>query len=427
MTFEQFSFHRNIVESIKEATYTNPTEIQEKAIPIILEGEDLVGCAQTGTGKTAAFAIPILNYLIPIVGSIKKRKYIRTVVLAPTRELALQIEESFNKYGKYTNCTTLTIYGGVPQTTQVEKLKEGIDILIATPGRFLDLNKQGVIDINHLHHLVIDEADLMLDMGFINDVRKITKIAPQNRQTLLFSATMPIEIREIAEEFLKKPKYVEVKSTINNSQNIVQSIYFVEKTDKKQLLVRVIKQEKLVNTIIFVRTKQGAENLVEFLQKNQLNCDALHGDKSQNARQKVLENFKNKTIDFLIATDVASRGIDIDQLPVVINYDLPNIPETYIHRIGRTGRAGHSGIAISFCGKDEEIYWKDIIRLLKNKVTTVDNHPFPWKSSNNNGKKRNPSSNNQIATSVSSNSSKQRSGKKSRKSDNSKKNKKRWY
>ncbi|SPE78677.1 ATP-dependent RNA helicase RhlE [Flavobacterium columnare] len=427
MTFEQFSFHRNIVESIKEATYTNPTEIQEKAIPIILEGEDLVGCAQTGTGKTAAFAIPILNYLIPIVGSIKKRKYIRTVVLAPTRELALQIEESFNKYGKYTNCTTLTIYGGVPQTTQVEKLKEGIDILIATPGRFLDLNKQGVIDINHLHHLVIDEADLMLDMGFINDVRKITKITPQNRQTLLFSATMPIEIREIAEEFLKKPKYVEVKSTINNSQNIVQSIYFVEKTDKKQLLVRVIKQEKLVNTIIFVRTKQGAENLVEFLQKNQLNCDALHGDKSQNARQKVLENFKNKTIDFLIATDVASRGIDIDQLPVVINYDLPNIPETYIHRIGRTGRAGHSGIAISFCGKDEEIYWKDIIRLLKNKVTTVDNHPFPWKSSNNNGKKRNPSSNNQIATSVSSNSSKQRSGKKSRKSDNSKKNKKRWY
>ncbi|MFK7049416.1 DEAD/DEAH box helicase [Flavobacterium davisii] len=427
MTFEQFSFHRNIVESIKEATYTNPTEIQEKAIPIILEGEDLVGCAQTGTGKTAAFAIPILNYLIPIVGSIKKRKYIRTVVLAPTRELALQIEESFNKYGKYTNCTTLTIYGGVPQTTQVEKLKEGIDILIATPGRFLDLNKQGVIDINHLHHLVIDEADLMLDMGFINDVRKITKIAPQNRQTLLFSATMPIEIREIAEEFLKKPKYVEVKSTINNSQNIVQSIYFVEKTDKKQLLVRVIKQEKLVNTIIFVRTKQGAENLVEFLQKNQLNCDALHGDKSQNARQKVLENFKNKTIDFLIATDVASRGIDIDQLPVVINYDLPNIPETYIHRIGRTGRAGHSGIAISFCGKDEEIYWKDIIRLLKNKVTTVDNHPFPWKSSNNNGKKRNPSSNNQVATSVSSNSSKQRSGKKSRKSDNSKKNKKRWY
>ncbi|MFK7001267.1 DEAD/DEAH box helicase [Flavobacterium oreochromis] len=422
MTFEQFSFHRNIVESIKEATYTKPTEIQQKAMPIILEGEDLVGCAQTGTGKTAAFAIPILNYLIPIVGSIKKRKYIRTVVLAPTRELALQIEESFNKYGKYTNCTTLTIYGGVSQTSQVEKLKEGIDILVATPGRFLDLNKQGVIDINHLHHLVIDEADLMLDMGFINDVRKITKIAPENRQTLLFSATMPIEIREIAEEFLKKPKYVEVKSTISNSQNITQSVYFVEKSEKKQLLLRVIKQQELVNTILFVRTKQGAENLVEFLQKNQLNCDALHGDKSQSARQKVLEDFKNKTIDLLVATDVASRGIDIDQLPVVINYDLPNIPETYIHRIGRTGRAGHSGIAISFCGKDEEVYWKDIIRLLKNKVTIIEDHPFPWKSNNNKKKinQQSPTPNNH-------NTSKQRSGKKSRKSDNSKKNKKRWY
>ncbi|AEW86166.1 ATP-dependent helicase [Flavobacterium columnare] len=421
MTFEPFRFHRNIVESIKEANYTKPTEIQEKTIPIVLEGEDLVGCAQTGTGKTAAFAIPILNYLIPIVGSVKKKKYIRTVVLAPTRELALQIEESFNKYGKYTNCTTLTIYGGVPQATQVEKLKEGIDILIATPGRFLDLNKQGVIDINHLHHLVIDEADLMLDMGFINDVRKITKIAPQNRQTLLFSATMPIEIREIAEEFLKKPKYVEVKSTFNNSQNIIQSVYFVEKSEKKQLLLRVIKQEKLGNTIIFVRTKQGAENLAEFLRKNQLNCDALHGDKSQNARQKVLEDFKNKTIDFLIATDVASRGIDIDQLPVVINYDLPNIPETYIHRIGRTGRAGHSGIAISFCGKDEELYWKDIVRLLKNKVTIVEDHPFPWKS-NSTVKKRTQSS-----QTINGTSPKQKNLKKSRKSDNSKKNKKRWY
>ncbi|MEB3800690.1 DEAD/DEAH box helicase [Flavobacterium columnare] len=421
MTFEPFRFHRNIVESIKEANYTKPTEIQEKTIPIVLEGEDLVGCAQTGTGKTAAFAIPILNYLIPIVGSVKKKKYIRTVVLAPTRELALQIEESFNKYGKYTNCTTLTIYGGVPQATQVEKLKEGIDILIATPGRFLDLNKQGVIDINHLHHLVIDEADLMLDMGFINDVRKITKIAPQNRQTLLFSATMPIEIREIAEEFLKKPKYVEVKSTFNNSQNIIQSVYFVEKSEKKQLLLRVIKQEKLGNTIIFVRTKQGAENLAEFLRKNQLNCDALHGDKSQNARQKVLEDFKNKTIDFLIATDVASRGIDIDQLPVVINYDLANIPETYIHRIGRTGRAGHSGIAISFCGKDEELYWKDIVRLLKNKVTIVEDHPFPWKS-NSTVKKRTQSS-----QTINGTSPKQKNLKKSRKSDNSKKNKKRWY
>ena len=421
MTFEDFSLHRNIVEAINEAQYSQPTEIQEKVIPLVSEGVDLVGCAQTGTGKTAAFAIPILNYLIPIVGSMKKRKYIRTLILAPTRELALQIEESFNNYGKYTNCTTLTVYGGVSQNQQVDKLKEGIDILIATPGRFLDLNKQGFIDITHLHHLVIDEADLMLDMGFINDVRKITKIAASNRQTLLFSATMPIEIREIAEEFLNKPKYVEVKTTFTNSQNIDQTIYFVEKTEKKQLLLRILKEQELKDTIIFVRTKQGADNVEEFLKKHHFNASALHGDKSQSTRQKVLETFKNKEIDFLIATDVASRGIDIDALPVVINYDLPNIPETYIHRIGRTGRAGNSGIAISFCGKDEEGYWKDIIRLLKSKVKIVDDHPFPWKSTTT----KKPKFKTESTTPTSKPSNKNH--KKSRKSDQSKKNKKRWY
>jgi ATP-dependent RNA helicase RhlE len=427
MTFEELSLHRNIAQAIKEAEYNQPTEIQQKAIPIILDGKDLVGCAQTGTGKTAAFAIPILNYLIPIVGSMKKRKYIRTLVLAPTRELALQIEESFNNYGKYTNCTTLTVYGGVSQNHQVDKLKEGVDILIATPGRFLDLNKQGFIDINHLHHLVIDEADLMLDMGFINDVRKITKLASPNRQTLLFSATMPIEVREIADEFLKKPLYVEVKSTLSNSQNINQSIYFVEKTDKKQLLLHVIKNLELKEAIIFVRTKQGAENVVEFLTKHNINTNALHGDKSQSARQKVLEDFKNKEIDFLVATDVASRGIDIDQLPVVINYDLPNISETYIHRIGRTGRAGNSGIAISFCGKDEEVYWKEITKLLKSKVKTIDDHPFPWKSANS-AKGKKTTSSKPTTTSSNNKQSNTKNGKNnSRKSSNSKKNKRRWY
>ncbi|WP_136668110.1 DEAD/DEAH box helicase [Flavobacterium sp. H122] len=424
MTFEELSLHRNIAQAIKEAEYTKPTEIQEKAIPIILEGHDLVGCAQTGTGKTAAFAIPVLNYLIPIVGSMKKRKQIRTLVLAPTRELALQIEESFNDYGKYTNCTTLTLYGGVSQNAQVDKLKEGVDILIATPGRFLDLNKQGFIDINHLHHLIIDEADLMLDMGFINDVRKITKLASQNRQTLLFSATMPIEVREIADEFLTKPKYVEVKSTVSNSQNINQSIYFVEKSEKKQLLLHVIKDLELKDAIIFVRTKHGAENVVEFLTKHNINANALHGDKSQSARQKVLEDFKDKKIDFLVATDVASRGIDIDQLPVVINFDLPNISETYIHRIGRTGRAGNSGIAVSFCGKDEEVYWKEITKLLKSKVKTIDNHPFPWKSNSSAKNKKTADS----ATNTTKKQSNNRSGKNnSRKSENSKKNKRRWY
>lgn len=419
MNFEEFNLHRNILQAVKEEKYENPTEIQEKSIPIINDGLDLVGCAQTGTGKTAAFAIPILNYLIPIVGSIKKRKYIRSIVLAPTRELALQIEESFNTYGKYTNCETLTVYGGVNQNSQVEKLKKGIDILIATPGRFLDLHKQGFIDSNHLHHLIIDEADLMLDMGFINDVKKIIKLSPQNRQTLLFSATMPIEVREIADEFLQNPKYIQIKSSQPTAQNILQSVYFVEKSEKKQLLLYTIKNLNLKEAIIFVRTKQGAENIYELLKKNNLKSDALHGDKSQSARLKVLESFKNKEIDFLIATDVASRGLDIDMLPVVINYDLPNIPDTYIHRIGRTGRAGNSGIAISFCGKDEETYWKEITKIIRQKVSIVNEHPFPWKTN----KPKENSNKNQQSKKSNASSSKN----KSRKSENSKKNKRRWY
>lgn len=424
MTFEEFSLHRNILQAVQEENYTQATEIQEKSIPLISEGHDLVGSAQTGTGKTAAFAIPILNYLIPIVGSMKKRKQIRTLVLAPTRELALQIEESFNKYGKYTNCETLTVYGGVNQNSQTDTLKKGVDILIATPGRFLDLYKQGFIDINHVHHLVIDEADLMLDMGFVNDVRKITKLSPQNRQTLLFSATMPIEVRALADEFLQEPKYISVKSTQANDRKIEQSVYFVEKSEKKQLLLHVIKEMALKDAIIFVRTKHGADNIVTFLQKHQLNADSIHGDKSQSARQRVLESFKNKEIDFLIATDVASRGIDIDQLPTVLNFDLPNISETYIHRIGRTGRAGNKGIAISFCGKDEEVYWKEITKIIPTKVKTIDEHPFPWKS--NKQKSTKPTENKSAASKKS--SGQNRSGKsKSRKSDNAKKNKKRWY
>lgn len=424
MTFEEFSLHRNILQAVKDENYTSVTEIQEKSIPIIAEGHDMVGCAQTGTGKTAAFAIPILNYLIPIVGSIKKKKYIRTLVLAPTRELALQIEESFNTYGRYTNCETLTVYGGVTQNAQTDKLKQGVDILIATPGRFLDLHKQGYIDSNHLHHLVIDEADLMLDMGFVNDVRKIIKLSPQNRQTLLFSATMPIEVRALADEFLKTPKYVEVKSTQATDRNIEQSVYFVEKSEKKQLLLHTIKNFGLKDAIIFVRTKQGADTIVTFLHKHQLNADAIHGDKSQSARQKVLESFKNKEIDFLVATDVASRGIDIDQLPTVINYDLPNISETYIHRIGRTGRAGNKGIAISFCGKDEEVYWKEITKIIPSKVKTISEHPFPWKSNKPKSAKTSEQNNSTAKKAGGQN----RSGKsKSRKSDQSKKNKKRWY
>ncbi|TGD59836.1 DEAD/DEAH box helicase [Flavobacterium humi] len=416
MLFEDLSLSKSIQRAVFEEGYTNPTPIQEQAIPVILAGQDLIGCAQTGTGKTAAFAIPIIHNLHRIVGSSKKEKLIRTLVVTPTRELAIQIGESFDTYGKYTNLRQLTVFGGVSQIPQVDQLKKGVDILIATPGRLLDLHKQGFIDLNHLHHLVLDEADQMLDMGFINDVKKIIKLTPNNRQTLLFSATMPIAIRELAEMFLTDPETVQVSPVSSTIDTVDQRIYFVEKSDKRQLLYHIIRNEKLSNILVFSRTKHGADNVVKALRKQGLSAEAIHGDKSQNARQRALDNFKNKETNILVATDIAARGIDIEQLPFVINFDLPNIPETYVHRIGRTGRAGNGGIAISFCGKDEEPYWKDIIKLTKAKVTTIEEHPYPWK--NNAGEPIQPESN--------SNRSAGRH-KSSRKSDNSKKNKKRWY
>ncbi len=415
MLFEDLSLSKSIQRAVFEEGYTNPTPIQEQAIPIILAGQDLIGCAQTGTGKTAAFAIPIIHNLHRIVGSSKKEKIIRTLVVTPTRELAIQIGESFDTYGKYTNLKQLTIFGGVSQVPQVEQLRKGVDILIATPGRLLDLHKQGYIDLNHLHHLVLDEADQMLDMGFINDVKKIVKLTPNNRQTLLFSATMPIAIRELAEMFLTDPATVQVSPVSSTIDTVDQRIYFVDKGDKRQLLYHVIRNEKLSNILVFSRTKHGADNVVKALRKQGLSAEAIHGDKSQNARQRALDSFKNKETDILVATDIAARGIDIEQLPFVINFDLPNIPETYVHRIGRTGRAGNGGVAISFCGKDEEGYWKDIIKLTKAKVTTIEEHPYPWK--NNAGEPIKPASN----------SNRSGGAHKSRKSDNAKKNKKRWY
>ncbi|WP_324069312.1 MAG: DEAD/DEAH box helicase [Flavobacterium sp.] len=419
MTFNDLKLYNNIQQALEEEGYTNPTPIQEQAIPEILLGQDLVACAQTGTGKTGAFAIPILNLIHRIVGSAKKAKHIRTLVVTPTRELAIQIDESFKTYGKYTNVKSLVIFGGVNQVPQVNELKMGIDVLIATPGRLLDLHKQGFIDLDHMHHLVLDEADQMLDMGFINDVKKIIKLTPSNRQTLLFSATMPIAIRELADTFLTRPKYISVTPISSTAENVSQKVYFVNKDDKRLLLKQLIIQESLSNALVFTRTKHGADNIVKVLKKASIKAEAIHGDKSQNARQRVLEQFKNKEIDILVATDIAARGIDIEQLPFVINFDIPNISETYVHRIGRTGRAGNSGLAISFCGKDEKPYWLDIEKLIRMKVKVVTDHPYTWKDEvvnpdakpdlrNKDKNKLNPNSN-------------------SRKSEASKKNKKRWY
>lgn len=417
MLFEDLSLSKNIQTAVADLGYKEPTPIQQQAIPVILDGRDLVGCAQTGTGKTAAFAIPIIHQLHRITGSGSKQKKIRALVVTPTRELAVQIGQSFDDYGKYTNLTQLTIFGGVSQVPQVDRLRKGIDVLIATPGRLLDLHKQGFIDLDHLHTLVLDEADQMLDMGFVNDVKKIVKLTPDNRQTLLFSATMPLAIRELAEMFLTDPVSVSVTPVSSTAEKIEQHIYFVEKGEKRNLLYHLIRNEKLADVLVFSRTKHGADNIVKSLRKKGVAAEAIHGDKSQNARQRVLDAFKAKEVGVLVATDIAARGIDIDQLPYVINFDLPNIPETYVHRIGRTGRAGNGGLAISFCSKDEHPYWKDIVKLINVEVKTVSDHPYPWHAGSPENGPAKPASN----------SNRSGEGHKSRKSAASKQNKRRWY
>ncbi len=417
MLFEDLPLSKSIQRAVFEQNYITATPIQEQAIPIVLSGRDLIGCAQTGTGKTAAFAIPIIHQLHRIIGSSKKSHPIRALIVTPTRELAVQIGQNFDQYGKYTNITQLTIFGGVSQLHQVDTLRKGVDVLIATPGRLLDLVKQGYIDLDYLHTLVLDEADQMLDMGFVNDVKKIVKLTPKNRQTLFFSATMPIAIRELAQLFLNDPAMVSVSPVSSTAENVEQRVYFVDKTEKRNLLYQLIKNENITDVLVFSRTKHGADNVVKALRKHDIAAEAIHGDKSQNARQRVLDAFKKKEVGVLVATDIAARGIDIDQLPFVINFDLPNIPETYVHRIGRTGRAGNGGVAISFCSKDEDQYWKDIKKLIKVEVTIVSDHPYPWHSGDSPDViKETPKNSN-------------RSGEKfnSRKSEVSKQNKKRWY
>lgn len=360
MNFNQLNLIQPLIKAVTEEGYTTATEIQSKTIPHVLNGKDLIGCAQTGTGKTAAFALPILQKL----HQTPKHTGIRALILTPTRELAIQIDENFKAYSKYLSIRCLCVYGGVPQGKQVATLKKGVDVLIATPGRLLDLMQQRYINLSQVEILVLDEADRMLDMGFINDVKKILAKVPTKRQTLFFSATMPKAIRQFANTILNHPEMISVTPESSTAQTVQQSVYFVEKKEKTSLLIHLLKDQSIRRSLVFTRTKHGADRLVKQLDKKGIYAAAIHGGKSQNARQKALENFKNRKINVLVATDIASRGIDINELPYVVNYELPNVPETYVHRIGRTGRAGKEGIAISFCCSDEKDDLKDIQKLI---------------------------------------------------------------
>lgn len=360
MNFTQLNLIQPIQRALTDAGYTSATEIQSKAIPHLLEGKDILGCAQTGTGKTAAFAIPILQQL----QERKQPSHIRALVLTPTRELALQIEENFTAYAKYLNTKCLAIFGGVPQGKQVAILKRGVDVLIATPGRLLDLMQQGFVNISGIEMLVLDEADHMLDLGFINDVKRILAKVPEQRQTLFFSATMPKAIRKFADSILKNPVEIAVTPVSSTAQTVQQSVYFVEKKEKADLLIHLLKDKSIHRSLVFTRTKHGADKLVKQLSRTGIYAAAIHGDKSQNARQRALDDFKHSKIRVLVATDIASRGIDIDELPHVVNYELPNVPETYVHRIGRTGRAGKEGVAVSFCDMEQMDELKDIQKLI---------------------------------------------------------------
>ena len=361
MNFKDLNIIPPIMKAVEQAGYTKATDIQYQTIPHILNGNDVIGCAQTGTGKTASFAIPVLQLLNenPVT-----KKGIRTLILTPTRELAIQISENFETYGTFMQLKYLAIFGGVPQGKQVAALNRGVDILIATPGRLLDLIAQGCIKLSQIEILVLDEADRMLDMGFVNDVKKILTKVPAKRQTLFFSATMPQEIRKFAQSILNKPKEINVTPVSSTAQTVKQSVYFVEKAEKLNLLINILGDQTINRSLVFARTKHGADKLAKKLIKAGIHAAAIHGNKSQNARQKALEDFKSSKIRVLIATDIAARGIDIDELPHVINYELPNVPETYVHRIGRTGRAGYEGVAISFCDTDEKKDLKNIQKLI---------------------------------------------------------------
>jgi ATP-dependent RNA helicase RhlE len=376
MTFKELNLIEPLLRAIEEEGYSVPTPIQAEAIPILLKGTDLLGCAQTGTGKTAAFALPILQFLTENK-SFDKKKRIKSLIVTPTRELAIQIEESFNAYGRYTSLNCTVIFGGVGQQPQVDTLRRGVDILVATPGRLLDLIGQGFISLKDVEFFVLDEADRMLDMGFIHDVKKLLLLLPKQRQSLFFSATMPPEIVKLANTILTNPQKVEVTPVSSTADTIKQAIFFVDRGNKNALLLDVLENKDIETVLVFTRTKHGADKIVKVLEKYGVKAEAIHGNKAQNARQRALSNFKEKTTRVLVATDIAARGIDIDELAYVINYDIPNIAETYVHRIGRTGRAGANGTAYSFCDAEEKAYLKDIEKLISKKIPVIDSHPFP--------------------------------------------------
>jgi ATP-dependent RNA helicase RhlE len=380
MTFNDLSIISPILKALDSEGYKNPTPIQEQAIPILLQGKDLLGCAQTGTGKTAAFAIPILQ-LLDAQHAERSHRHIKVLILTPTRELAIQIGESFAAYGKNLRLKHTVIFGGVPQGAQVQALNRGIDILIATPGRLLDLMSQGYISLKDLSFFVLDEADRMLDMGFIHDVKKVITKLPAKRQTLFFSATMPPEIQKLANTILINPEKVEVTPASTTAETVTQSVYFVDKKDKKQLLEFVLRDKAITMALVFTRTKHGADKVVKDLHKANISAEAIHGNKSQNARQRALNNFKDGRTRVLVATDIAARGIDVDKLSHVINFEIPEVPETYVHRIGRTGRAGASGIAMSFCDEEERQDFRNIQKLTGQIIPVVDGHPYPSSSS----------------------------------------------
>jgi ATP-dependent RNA helicase RhlE len=381
MQFQSLNIIEPILKALTEEGYHTPTPIQAQSIPILLEGTDLLGCAQTGTGKTAAFAIPILQLITEAKGNAKFRK-IKALVVTPTRELAIQIDESFKAYGRHTGLKSTVIFGGVNQNPQVAALKSGIDILIATPGRLLDLMTQGHLSLRDVEFFVLDEADRMLDMGFVHDIRKLLAVLPKKRQSLFFSATMPPEIVKLASSILNNPSRVSVTPVSSTADIIQQFVYFIDRGNKNSLLVDILEDKKIKTVLVFTRTKHGADKVVKMLLKHNITAEAIHGNKAQNARQRALTNFKAQTTRVLVATDIAARGIDVDDLQYVVNFEMSNIPETYVHRIGRTGRAGAEGTAFSFVDAEEKAFLRDVEKLIGKKIPVVENHPYPLMDNN---------------------------------------------